>query len=70
MKYNEEKGNLFELDEKYSLAHCISLDCKMGKGIAVEFDKKFKGMKVFLKNRIETNEMYFPVTIPCFKDKN
>lgn len=22
MKFNEEKGNLFELDEKYHLAHC------------------------------------------------
>lgn len=68
MLYNEEKGNLFELDEKYSLVHCISLDCEMGKGIAVEFDKKFRGMKSFLKNRIQNDNISFPVTIPCFKD--
>ena len=37
-----KKGNLFELDSKeYSFAHCISSDCEMGAGIAVEFQKRF-----------------------------
>lgn len=45
MTYNEQKGNLFELDKKYALAHCISLDCAMGAGIALAFDRLFKGMK-------------------------
>jgi len=35
MNINEEKGDLFKLDEKYVLAHCISLDCKLGMGIAL-----------------------------------
>lgn len=69
MILNEKKGNLFDLDEKYTLAHCISLDCEMGKGIAVKFDKKFRGMKAFLKNRIETCDIDFPVTIPCFSNR-
>lgn len=64
MKYNEQKGNLFELDEKYSLVQCISLDCKMGKGIAVEFDKRFKGMKTTLQYAIKEYEMRVPVCIP------
>ena len=64
MKYNEQKGNLFELDEKYSLVQCISLDCKMGKGIAVEFDKQFKGMKSTLQYTIKEYEMKVPVCIP------
>lgn len=45
MRLIEEQGDLFELDTSYALAHCISLDCAMGAGIAVEFDKRFKGMK-------------------------
>ena len=43
MILNEKKGNLFELDnEKYFFAHCISSDCALGAGIAVEFQKRFK----------------------------
>lgn len=37
-----KKGNLFELNPKeYVFAHCISSDCEMGAGIAVEFQKRF-----------------------------
>lgn len=35
------KKNLFDIDEKYYLAHCISADAAMGAGIAVDFKKKF-----------------------------
>ncbi|OHD25279.1 MAG: hypothetical protein A2Y34_04005 [Spirochaetes bacterium GWC1_27_15] len=42
MILKEEKRNLFEVDDKYYLAHCISSDCAIGAGIAVEFQKKFK----------------------------
>jgi hypothetical protein len=45
----EERRNLFEVDEKYYLAHCISADAEMGAGIAVEFAKKFPKIKM-LKN--------------------
>lgn len=42
MVFNEKKGNLFELDnEKYFFAHCVSLDFDLGKGIAVDFQKRF-----------------------------
>ena len=41
MNFIEEKGNLFDVDDKYYLVHCISADCKMGAGIAVEFQKRF-----------------------------
>lgn len=69
MVLNEKKGNLFELDDKYALVHCISLDCEMGKGIAVEFDKRFRGMKSFLKTRISSYDIQYPKTIPCFSSK-
>lgn len=67
MKINEEKGDLFKLDNRYVLAHCISLDCEMGKGIAIEFDKRFKGMKSWLKKMITVNDYDLPITIPHIK---
>eukprot|EP00757_Euglenozoa_sp_SAG-D1_P024378 gene24378-10401_t len=36
------EGNLF--DSKESLVHCVSLDLRMSKGIAVEFKKRFSGV--------------------------
>lgn len=43
MKINVKKGNLFELNKaRYLFAHCISSDCEMGAGIAVQFQKEFK----------------------------
>lgn len=69
MKYQESKGDLFDLDEKYVLAQCISLDCIMGKGIALEFNKRFKGMKKWLISLIKTNGYNYPKTIPAYQDK-
>ena len=60
MRYNEQKGNLFELDKKYALAHCISLDCAMGAGIAVEFNKRFRGMKNECMRHVDKYELSFP----------
>lgn len=37
-------GDLFSCPESESLAHCISADARMGKGIAVIFKKKFGGV--------------------------
>lgn len=64
MILKESKGDLFRLDEKYALAHCISLDCKMGAGIAVQFDKRFKGMKSYLKRCVAENNLKDPCVIP------
>lgn len=42
MKYFEKKGNLFSLPfEEYQFAQCISADFKMGKGIALQFNRHF-----------------------------
>ncbi len=38
----EIRGDLFQkADAKSYMAHCISRDCKLGAGIAVDFDKKY-----------------------------
>lgn len=41
MEYSEEVRDLFSVPECYFLAHCISADFGMGKGIAVEFNRRF-----------------------------
>ena len=41
MTYQEEKRDLFSVSDDYYLAHCISADFGMGKGIVVEFNKRF-----------------------------
>ena len=41
MTYREENKDLFTVLEDYYLVHCISADFGMGKGIVVEFNKRF-----------------------------
>ena len=41
MTYREEIRDLFSVTDDYYLAHCISADFGMGKGIVVEFNKRF-----------------------------
>jgi hypothetical protein len=50
MIYKEEVRDLFSVSEDYYLAHCISADFGMGKGIVVEFNKRFD-----IKNKLQTN---------------
>lgn len=51
MIYNEEVKDLFSVSEDYYLAHCISADFGMGKGIVVEFNKRFD-----LKRKLQTKK--------------
>ena len=41
MKFKQIKGDLFTVEPDFYLAHCISADFALGKGIAVEFDKRY-----------------------------
>ena len=41
MVFKEEYRDLFSVQDEYYLAHCISADFGMGKGIVVEFNKRF-----------------------------
>ena len=43
-QYEECQGDLFSCPKDMSLAHCISEDIRMGKGIAVIFKKQFGGV--------------------------
>ena len=58
MQYREEVRDLFSVSDDYYLAHCISADFGMGKGIVVEFNKRFD-MKNKLQNKYEDYLYYF-----------
>ena len=51
MTYKEEIRDLFSVSDDYYLAHCISADFGMGKGIVVEFNKRFN-----MKNRLQVKD--------------
>lgn len=51
MNYQEVKKDLFTVDDSYSLAHCISQDYAMGKGIAKAFQDRFPLMKKALEKK-------------------
>ncbi|XP_071503566.1 ADP-ribose glycohydrolase OARD1-like [Diadema antillarum] len=49
----EVKGDLFAGPPSDSLAHCISADVRMGKGIATIFKDKFGGVKELLSQGVK-----------------
>lgn len=66
MTYRYEQKDLFSLNKKeWYFAHCISLDCHMGAGIAVKMKKKFHLGE--LEKAIKNFDLQ-PVKVPtCFK---
>lgn len=50
------EGDLFSCPADESLAHCISEDCRMGAGIAVQFKKRFQGVKELEAQQKRTGE--------------
>lgn len=49
LRYSERKQDLFTMKKEYVLAHCVSNDCKLGAGIALEFRKRIPEMPDVLK---------------------
>lgn len=48
MIYNEQKGNLFDLDNKYALAHCISYDTENHTISKCGFFSEIKALQCFI----------------------
>lgn len=79
MTIKEEKGNLFDLDDTWSLAHCVGADFIMGKGIAVEFlnrygnkewllaQNKKVGECVLMKNTMAEKNVFYMISKPLSK---
>ena len=51
--FEVKKGNLFCCPSMESIAHCISEDIAMGKGIAYQFKKKFGGIAELKRQGME-----------------
>lgn len=62
MIFKEEVRDLFSVPEDYYLAHCISADFGMGKGIVVEFNKRYD-----MKNRLMTK---YPTYLSKWQKEN
>ena len=58
MIYREEVGNLFTAPEGSYLAHCISADFAMGKGIATEFVQRYDEKAILMKRYPEFLAIY------------
>ena len=41
LNFSTVRGDLFSCPDTASLAHCVSADMRMGKGIAVEFKERY-----------------------------
>ena len=73
------KGDLFSVGKDVSLAHCISEDCRLGKGVAKIFRERFgrvdeiqkmgKGVGEVAAVRHGSRYVYNLVTKPKYSDK-
>lgn len=49
MKFSETQGDLFTVSTDYALAHCISVDCALGAGIAAQFSSRYPQLRASLR---------------------
>lgn len=64
MIFIEEKNDLFNYEGKAWLAHCISSDFGMGKGIVVQFNERYNLKTYMIKNYMRNNWMNKGYCIP------
>jgi len=57
--FNIQNGDLFQVNENVSLAHCVSTDMEMSKGIAVEFKKRFSRVDELLSHHPRIGKCYY-----------
>ena len=55
MTYIEEQNDLFNYEGKAWLAHCISSDFGMGKGIVTQFNERYNLKNHMIKNFVRNN---------------
>lgn len=77
--FEEIDQDLFALEDSWSLAHCVSVDLRMGAGIAVMFREKFGQIDKLRQQNADvggiailnypTRSIYYLVTKPYYYDK-
>lgn len=50
-KFIEQKGDVFKLNTRFVLVHCIAQDARMGAGIAKVFRDKYPDMQRYIRSR-------------------
>jgi O-acetyl-ADP-ribose deacetylase (regulator of RNase III) len=80
-KLMEEQGDLFSCNNQVSYVHCVSVDLAMGKGIAVEFKKRFGKVEelkrqqqsvggcAFILDGKQCQHVFYLITKPNYWDK-
>ena len=75
-EYSEVRGDLFRCPPSASLAHCVSADLAMGKGIAKIFKRDFGGVKELREQGIGYNSYNYDwqrsgvEIVLCFRSEN
>ncbi|KAJ8964160.1 hypothetical protein NQ314_005087 [Rhamnusium bicolor] len=79
LQFSESRRNLFSVPLDFSLAHCVSADMHMSKGIARSFKKKFQSQDFLLSQQQgpggvaflsdSSRYIYYLVTKKHFSDK-
>jgi O-acetyl-ADP-ribose deacetylase (regulator of RNase III) len=59
LDYEEKPGNIEDLPQSFSLAHCVSQDMHMGKGIAVWFKENFGHVDKLKKQNVKIGDVAF-----------
>lgn len=57
--FTVQNGDLFQVHENVSLAHCVSADMEMSKGIAVEFKNRFSRVDELLSHHPRIGKCYY-----------
>ncbi|XP_044746394.1 protein DDB_G0276689-like isoform X2 [Coccinella septempunctata] len=57
--FNSQVNPLFKAPKKYALAHCVSKDFHMNKGIALTFKQKYEGINELKSQNKSTGEVAF-----------
>lgn len=61
MILKEENRDLFLVPDDYYLVHCISADFAMGKGIVLEFNKRFNLKKILIEKYKNNLNQYIKI---------
>jgi hypothetical protein len=64
--FNELKADLFSCSATTSLAHCVSVDLRMGKGIATLFKQKFGGVDELTRQHKQIGQVAILARPPRF----
>lgn len=62
MRIIERNMDIFKSD-KNVLVHCVSEDCVMGAGIALEFNKRFPRMRQIVRGLLAYNNLSYPTAV-------